>query len=355
MPRKDYYEILGVSRNASSSDIKKAFRKLAKQYHPDINKTPGVEEKFKAINEAYEVLGDEQKRARYDQFGSYEESPGGFGGSSSMEDIFDIFSNAGGFSDSFSEFFGGSSRRDERQSYKNYSDEISISFLDSVRGTKYKYSFETIIKCPDCRGTKAYGGDSSYIQTCKVCKGSGKENLVRQTMLGIIRTQRTCSNCKGNGQTILKECRKCKGKGTSFKEKSVYVKIEAGTKDQSVISFLEKGEVVDLKVSLLVHVRPSSIFTRKDYDIYTKAYVNPFTAIFGGVAEFPSLDGMKTIKISPGTNSGDKFRAGTGIVTSRGSGNLIVEIKFTKIPSLTREQKAILKDLGNVVTPETDS
>lgn len=339
---KDYYQILGVTRNATEAEIKKAYRALAKKYHPDVNKTSGAEEKFKNINEAYEVLSDPQRKQNYDNYGSADEQmqAGPFGGA------------GGDFSEFFSDFFGG--MHNQRQ-YEHYTDSITISFLDSVRGTNCKYDYYSKQKCDVCKGNKAYLGDTKYIVYCDVCKGSGHEKLRKKTIFGIFDTTRPCAHCEGHGRVISKKCKDCRGEGYKNQRKTVTVPIPAGIFDKQILSFWDKSGLVDVKISLKIRVQESEIFERKkdDLNIYTKIYINPFAAMFGGVAEIPTPKGIKTIKIPEGTNSGDKLRLrGEGIIINSGAGDLIGEVKFTSYPKLTKEQKELLKSLSEKETPE---
>ncbi|OAL10318.1 molecular chaperone DnaJ [Candidatus Mycoplasma haematobovis] len=340
---KDYYQILGVSHDATESEIKKAYRSLAKKYHPDVNKSPEAEDKFKDINEAYEVLSDAQKRQNYDTYGSADEQMQG-----------NPFSGGGDFTEFFNDFFGG--MHNQRQ-YEHYSDKVTISFLDSVRGTSRKYDYFSKQKCEVCKGNKAFLGDAKYVVVCGACRGTGQERVRKQSLFGIFDSTRPCSQCEGHGKVISKKCKECKGEGYKSQKKTVTVPIPAGIFDKQVLSFWDKSGLVDVKISLKIKVEESEIFERKkadDLNIYTRIYINPFTAIFGGVAEIPTPKGIKTIKIPEGTNSGDKLKLrGEGITVNRNSGDLIGEVKFTTYPKLTKEQKEILKSLSGQETSET--
>lgn len=341
---RDYYEVLGVSRDSSEDEIKKAYRRLAKKYHPDVNKEPGAEEKLKEINAAYEVLGDPDKRSNYDQFGTDGEGMMHGGGEGSPFDFFEDMFRSSGFSSSNSRSRG----------YKTIPSELRISFIDSVRGVSKKFVYENNFKCDGCGGSGAYEGNPAYVKTCDRCGGSGIEVVQSRTQFGIFSTRRDCSKCRGEGQQIIKSCKSCRGKGYEAKQKTVTIKVPSGIQEGKTIAFWDKAGVEPVKVTIYVHVQQSPIFFRRGLDIYTKIYVNPFTAIFGGSAQIPSIEGMKTIKIPPGTNSGDKLKvSGFGVFSSEGKGNLIGEVHYTNLPKLTREQKDILKSLSEVTTIET--
>ncbi|WP_216082844.1 DnaJ domain-containing protein [Candidatus Mycoplasma haematohominis] len=343
---RDYYEVLGVNKTASEDEIKKAYRRLAKKYHPDINKEPGAEAKLKEINAAYEVLGDANKRRNYDQFGSYSEQMMDGGGGGSPFDFFEDMFRSGNFSSA------GSSR--QQRGYNTKASELEISFIESVKGVSKKFTYENEFPCNYCGGNGAFEGSSSFLKVCSNCAGTGIETVQTRSPFGIFSTRRDCSKCRGAGKTITKLCKGCKGRGCESKTKTVTIKVPPGIPEGRSIAFWDKTGLDPLKVTIHVHVRPSPIFTRRGMDIYTKIYVNPFTAIFGGTAYIPSIDGIKTIKIHAGTNSGNKLKiAGLGVVTPEGKGSLIGEIYFTQIPKLSRDQKEALKSLSEINTSES--
>ncbi|AEG72365.1 chaperone protein DnaJ [Mycoplasma haemofelis str. Langford 1] len=353
MASKDYYSILGISRNATEDDIKKAYRKLAKKYHPDINKEAGAEAKFKDINEAYETLGDPQKRSNYDNFGTSGDGMGGAGGANPF-DIWNSFFS-GQASGGFSEFdiFGGSDSHQSQPQYENYQDRIVISFLASIKGVNHSFTYESEKRCEVCKGNKALDGDSKYIITCDNCRGTGWEMLRKQTIFGVVNTKASCRRCNGQGKMISKPCKECGGRGYKKFHKTQNFSIPAGVQDKDVLVAWDKTGIVDKKISIHVSVRPSEIFSRKGNDLYTRIVINPFVAIFGGTASIPTISGIKSIKIAAGTNSGEKLKLkGLGVKSSAGRGDLIGEVCFAPVPKLTKEQKEVLKSLSDLEVPE---
>lgn len=350
MKKRDYYEILGVSNSASDDEIKKAYRKLAKKYHPDINKSPDAEVKLKEINAAYEVLGDPEKRKNYDHFGDSGDGMMGGGGSAGPSP-FDFFSEMfDGFSSAFHH------QRSQQRNYHVIRGELEITFLESIKGVSKKFVYANHFTCSRCKGNGAYEGITSYIKVCDRCMGQGYELLQQKTPLGIFQSQRECSKCKGRCKTVTKLCSCCKGKGYESGNKAVSLKVPPGINPDSAMSFWDKGGVAPVKVIVSVKVQPSPIFKREGLNLRTSIYVNPFTAIFGGNAYLPTPDGLKIIPINPGTNSGTLIRvSGLGIKTKDGVGDIVGEIRFTEMPKLTREQQEILRPLSKIETKETAS
>lgn len=345
---KDYYQILEIDKSASTEDIKKAYKKLAKKYHPDLNKDPGSEIKFKNINEAYQVLGDEEKRRSYDQFGSADYSDNF--SSSSGGDPFDIFndffsqSGGNGFDDMFGSFNQGkrSNREDAPKTVKQH---IYISFLDSIKGCIYKMSYKGNEICGDCRGKKSYEGDPKYIEHCSNCNGSGVEMVQVRSPFGILNTQQKCRKCYGVGEKISKVCKNCKGKGFLDKTKNVDIKIPSGVHDQEVLMFSDSS-YHSQKIYLEVNVKKSHIFERKNSDIYTKIIIHPFTAIFGGNSEAPTPEEVKIIKIPAGTQCGEYLKLkGMGVKGNSkfSSGDLYIKIEFAPFKLSSAEMEILKK------------
>ncbi len=351
--KKDYYEVLGVDRGASDDDIKKAYRKSAKQYHPDLN--PGdkeAEAKFKEVNEAYEVLSDKEKRARYDQFGHAGVDPnygaggyggGGFGGFGDFGDIGDIFSSffGGGFG-------GGRSNPNAPRRGGDVRTSVTISFEEAAKGCQKTVRVTSIDGCTDCHGHGT--ADGTAAKSCPACHGTGQIKVVQRTPFGQMQTQRPCDQCRGSGKIIEKPCRTCGGKGKVRRTRDESVNIPAGIDDAQVLIVRGKGDAGvnggpagDLNI--VVNVRPHAIFERDGTDVYCEVPITFTQAALGAEIQVPTLDGKANLKIREGTQPGDKFRLkGKGIVrtnsTYRGDQYVIVNIE---VPSnLTKSQKEIL-------------
>lgn len=357
---KDYYDILGVSRNASDDEIKKAYRKLAHKYHPD--KSGGDEKKFKEINEAYQVLSDKAKRQQYDQFGrTFEQAraEGGFGGFDFSgfpgfgEKGFDFEFGFGGFEDIFSDIFGGAKKR--RKAYgRDIQVDLEISFEEMVRGTEKEISLYKKVKCEHCRGT---GGEpGSKLKTCPTCQGSGRIKTTRRSFFGTFSQVSECPECQGEGQLYEKRCSKCGGEGRIKAEEKIKIKIPAGIQDGQTISLKGQGEAGEKgapagDLYLTIRVHPHAKFSRKGQDILSTEYVPFSTAALGGKVEIDTIEGKKVLKIPAGTQSGETFRIkGKGIpeFQGRGTGNHLVKV-IVKIPkNLSREQKGLIEKLKDL-------
>ncbi|CCE66761.1 DnaJ domain-containing protein [Candidatus Mycoplasma haematominutum] len=308
---QDYYQTLGVDRNSTEEEIKKAYRKLAKEYHPDLNKSPGAEEKFKKINAAYEVLGDPQKRSNYDRFGTAFEgggfSPGYEGGTGDpINDIFSKFFSRADEEDGFSSFFQGGgttySTRRTRET-RDTRREIKLSFLESITGCDYEISYKSNKVCTECRGNRAYMGDKSYIYNCSICKGYGYEIVRNKSLFGVVETKTHCRYCGGSGEKITKGCTTCKQQGSVSETKKLNIKIPGGVKDGDSLVFTDATAYDKQKIFLDLQVENSSVFTRKGDELHTKVYVNPLIIILGGTVEVPTPYGPKSIKIPANSNT----------------------------------------------------
>lgn len=346
--------MLGVDRGASDDEIKKAYRQAAKKYHPDLN--PGdkeAEAKFKEVNEAYEVLSDKEKRARYDQFGHAGVDPNygagaggaGFGGFGDFGDIGDIFSS----------FFGGGfgGQRSNPNAPRRGSDVstgVTISFEEAAKGCKKTVRVTAIDGCTDCKGTGAAEGSTP--KTCPSCHGTGHIKVVQRTPFGQMQTQRPCDQCRGTGRIIEKPCRTCGGKGKVRRTRDIEVNIPAGIDDGQILAVRGKGDAGinggpagDLNIA--VSVRPHPIFERSGTDVYCEIPITFVQAALGADIDVPTLDGKVNLKIREGTQPGDKFRLkGKGIVRTnssyRGDQYVIVNVEVPK--NLTSAQKKALKD-----------
>lgn len=356
---KDYYSILGVARGASQDEIKKAYRKLAVQYHPD--KNPGnkqAEEKFKEINEAYDVLKDDQKRAAYDRYGSdaFQNGGGGFSGG------FDFGGGFSGFSDIFEEMFGGSfggsgRTRTRAQPGSDIRYDISISLEDAYHGKKTNVKFTTLVKCAACGGTGSEGNKKPA--PCPTCGGRGS---VRQNQ-GFITLERTCSTCGGAGSVLSDPCKKCSGSGRVKGERNLEVNIPAGVATGSKIRILGEGEAGFKgapagNLYVFVNVAPHKIFVRSENDLYCKVPISMVRAALGCDIKVPDLDGNDCeIKIPHGTQSGAQFRVkGKGMpgINSFRRGDMIVEAIVETPVSLSKKQKELLEQFATEADEQTN-
>lgn len=354
MPKeKDYYKILGVSKNASKDEIKAAYKKLAKQYHPDLNKSPDAAEKFKEINEAAAVLGDEQKRRQYEQFGTAgEQFRGGFEGF----DFSDFMSDIGGFGfdfDSiFESFFGGSqgnrTRRRQRGSDLRY--DLRITLEDAAFGATKTIEVPRAEECQKCHGTGAE--KNSDIVNCTDCNGRGVITQTQRTPFGLFSTTSTCRKCRGEGKYIKNSCPECNGRGIVRKTRKIQVDIPPGATDGTNLRIQGEGEAREHGVQagdlyIVISVEPHKIFERHDNDIYVKVPVSFLTAALGGSIEVPTLKGKATLKIPQGTQSNTIFRMkGQGIpdLHSHHVGDQHVEVYVAIPEKLTRKQKELLEE-----------
>lgn len=358
---KDYYNILGVDKNASQDDIKKAFRKKAHQCHPD--KANGDEAKFKEINEAHQVLGNATKRSQYDQFGSAFQNgqagggPSGFSGfdgfstqggqwNVNVDDLGDIFSGIG---DAFG--FGGR----KRGRVKRGSDiqvMLTIEFNEAVFGVEKEISLKKTVKCDKCKGNCAEPG--SKIETCKMCGGSGRVNRVQRTILGNMQVQMTCENCGGEGKTYERKCSKCSGTGICQELAKLKIKIPAGINDGETIRLTGQGEAGEKgalagDLYLIIKVHSDLRFNRDGYNILSKAEINFTQAALGDKIDIMTVDGPVKLKIPEGTQSGKIFRLrskGVPHLHGRGRGDHLVEVIVKTPAGLNRKQKRILEELN---------
>lgn len=353
MSKRDYYEVLGVGKSASADEIKKAFRKGAVKHHPD--KEGGDETKFKEINEAYEVLKDQQKRQRYDQFGHagvggnsggpsgnpYE----GFGGQSAHFDFGD-----GGLGDIFGQFFGGGGASQQRGPKKGRDVETSItlSFEQAVFGVEEDITLDMDDECSHCHGTTVEPGHS--MKTCPTCKGAGQQTRIMNTMFGQIQQAVVCETCHGAGKIPEVVCTVCRGKGTERKKQTVKLKIPAGIDDGATIRLRERGEAIgggargDLYVR--IRVKAHKKFTREGVIILSEEHISMIDAALGTEIDVTTVDGDVRMKIPAGTQSGTDFKlSGHGVPALRGStrGAHIVSVIVDTPTKLTKKQKELLE------------
>ncbi|MBR2071365.1 MAG: molecular chaperone DnaJ [Phascolarctobacterium sp.] len=373
MSKRDYYEVLGVSKTATQDELKKAYRKLARKYHPDLNKDNAeAAEKFKECNEAYSVLSDEQKRAQYDQFGhaAFENGGmgggGGFGGAggfggfggSGMEDIFDMFFGGQGGR-------GGRSSKAGPQRGADLRFDLEISFEEAAFGLEKEINLYRDEVCDHCHGEGAEPG--SKVETCPECNGSGYVRFTQNTMFGQMVNERPCSRCKGEGKIISEPCKECRGKGTVKRNKKLKVKIPAGVDNGSRLRVSNEGEAGakggpngDLYVYL--YVKPHKFFERDGTTVLCEVPINIVQATLGADIKVPTLDGQVTMKIPEGTQPGKVMRIkGKGIPSLRNSsrGDQLVRIKVVVPTKLSDKQKDALRKFADIskdnINPEEKS
>ncbi len=360
--KRDYYEVLGVDKNADEATIKKAYRQMAKKYHPDLN--PGdkeAEAKFKEVNEAYEVLSDSEKKARYDQFGHAGVDPnfgagggnpygGGFSGD--FGDLGDIFSSI------FGGGFGGGRRANPNapQRGSDVAANIMLSFEEAAKGCQKSVKFTHYESCPDCHGSGAKAGTSS--STCPDCHGTGYVTSIQRTAFGQMQSQRPCTRCRGKGKIIDNPCPKCSGQGRIRVTKTQQINIPAGIDDGQVLNVrglgdagINGGATGDLRLE--VSVRPHPIFEREGYNVYCEIPITYAQAALGAEISVPTLDGKVKFKIHEGTQPNDEFKlGGKGIARLNGSGRGDQYVKVViEVPrNLSSEQKELLKQFDNSTT-----
>lgn len=358
--KRDYYEVLGVEKGASDDEIKKAHRRLAKKYHPDLNKdNPEAAEKFKELNEAYEVLSDKDKRAKYDQFGfagvdpNYGGGAGGFGGGFDMGDLGDIFGSMFGG-------FGGSSRsrRNAPQRGETLQQHIVLSFEEAAFGCEKEISVTRYENCESCGGTGAAAGSSP--ETCSYCRGSGQVTQTQRTPLGMFQTSAPCPQCQGTGKIIRNPCKKCGGVGKQRRNRTLKVNIPAGIDDGQSIRLSGQGGAgvnggPNGDVIVTISIRPHPIFTRDGSDVICEIPISFTQAALGDTLQVPTIDGKIEYNIPEGTQTGTVFRMrGKGIqnVNGRGRGDQYVRVNIEVPKNLTHKQKELLREFENSTTDE---
>ena len=347
MNNTEYYDRLGLSKDASQDEIKRAYRKLSKKYHPDINKEPGAEEKYKEILEAYETLSDAQKRAAYDQYGP--DGANGFGGQGSFGG-FDGGAGFGGFEDIFSSFFGGGATRNPNAPRQgdDLQYRVNLSFEEAVFGAEKEIHYNREVTCKTCSGSGAKPGTSPV--TCGRCHGHGVINVDTQTPLGMMRRQVTCDVCHGTGQEIKDPCQTCRGTGREKQSHTVSVKIPAGVETGQQIRLAGQGEAGfnggpygDLFV--VINVNPSDKFTRDGSTLYYTLNISFVQAALGDTVEVPTVHGNVEMVIPAGTQTGKTFRLkGKGAPRLRGGsqGDQLVTVKIVTPTKLNDAQKEAL-------------
>ncbi len=354
MNKKDYYEVLGVSKTASEEEIKRAFRKLAKQYHPDVNKEEGAEEKFKEIGEAYAVLSDPEKRRQYDQFGhaAFEGGAGGFGGFNAEDmDLGSIFEDL--FGSGFGFNFGGGSRRGNSTRATKGRDRLvkmSLTFEEAVFGCKKTIELELNETCETCNGK---GGFNE--KTCSKCYGRGSIIVEQKSMFGIFQTQTTCNECGGSGHTFEKSCNECHGSGHIRKNKELVVTIPEGVDNGYQLRISGKGEAgtnggPNGDIYIEFQVKKHEFFEREDEDIYLEVPLTIAEAALGCKKEIPTLENNVILEVKAGANTGDKLKLkgkGIKVPNSLRKGDLFVILNVVTPTKLDRKQKKLIEELAN--------
>lgn len=370
--KRDYYEVLGVSKTATDEELKKAYRKLAKQFHPDANpdNKEEAEAKFKEVNEAYETLSDSQKRKMYDQFGH--EGPAGFGGgnpgggyysySTSGFDGFDGFGDFGDLGDIFSSFFGGGRSSKKSNGPMKGPDlryTMDITFEEAFLGIEKEISITREDVCSTCGGSGAKPG--THEETCKVCNGKGQVAQVVNTFMGSIQTAKTCTNCHGTGKVISQPCETCKGKGNVRKQTKIKVKIPAGIDNEQTIVLRGEGEPGKRggpkgDLYIVIRIKKHSVFTRQGNNVTCTIPITFTQATLGAELEIPMVDGSKEkIKISEATQPGSKFTIrgkGFKIINSNSQGDFVFTVQVEVPKRLSKEQRDLLTQLAKTMNEQ---
>ena len=357
--KRDYYEVLGVSKGASDDEIKKAYRQSAKKYHPDLHPDDKeCEAKFKEVNEAYEVLSDKDKKARYDQFGhagvdpNYGAGAGGYGSPFGQDiDFSDIFSSV------FGGFGGFSGRRSSNPNAPRRGSDVEttvyISFEEAAMGCKKTVEYQAVTQCAECNGTGAQKGTTA--KTCPTCQGRGQVTVNQRTPFGMVQTSRACDSCKGTGKIIEKPCKACNGAGRVRKKKSVEINIPAGISDEQILNIsghgnsgTNGGPAGDLHV--YVGVRPHPVFERMGDDIWCELPITFSKAALGGEVIVPTLYGKVSYELHEGTQPNDIFKLkGKGVqhLHSKSKGDQFVKIVIEVPKNLSSKQKELIKEFDN--------
>ena len=354
MAKRDYYEVLGVSKDASKDEIKKAYRKLSKKYHPDINQEEGADAKFKEISEAYEVLSDENKRAQYDRFG-HSGPQQGFGGSQGFGG--QDFSGFGGFEDIFGSFFGGGGARRDPNAPRQGDDlqySMTLTFEEAVFGTEKDITVRKDVECDTCHGNGAKPGTKK--KTCTYCNGQGHVTVEQNTILGRMQTQKVCPECEGSGQVFEEKCSDCHGKGTQNKKVTIKVKVPEGVDNDQQIRLAGKGgpginggPAGDLYV--VFRVKPHSKFRRDGDNIFYDLNLSFPQAALGDEITVPTLTGNVSLTVPAGTQTGKQFRLrekGVKNVHGYGKGDYFVTVKVVTPDKMTERQEELLREFAEI-------
>lgn len=369
MEKRDYYEVLGVKKDATKEELKKAYRKLVKKYHPDVNKEDDAEEKFKEVQEAYETLSDESKRSAYDQYGhagtaGFNPGPGNGGYSYSqqgvpfdMGDIFNTFFGGGDFGEGFGfDFSQGAGRRGgpKEDVGADIRYRVRVSFDEAMRGGEYKIKIKRDVPCDKCEGT---GSEDGKTKECPVCKGTGQERQVRNTILGQMAVMSTCSNCGGTGKVIGNPCSKCKGTGILEKEEELTIKIPAGAYDGMVLRFRGGGNAgrnggIPGDLYIEIEVEASAKFDRRGNDIYSQESIPVHIAVLGGTIGVETIFKEVKLKIPKGTQPGTIFKLkgkGCPVLNQEGKrGDHYVRVNVDIPTRISKKEKKMWEELGEM-------
>jgi len=354
--KRDYYEVLGVGKDASADDIKKSYRQLARQYHPDVNKAADAETKFKEVKEAYDVLSDDGKRSTYDRFGHVDPNQGmGGGGGADF---------GGGFGDIFDMFFGGGGGRRDPNAPQRGNDlqyTMTVEFKEAVFGKETEITIPRTETCDTCHGDGAKPGTKP--ESCSVCKGSGQQEVVQNTPFGRMVNRRACTNCSGTGRVIKEKCTTCHGAGKVKRQRKINIRIPAGVDDGAQIRMSGEGEgglrggpAGDLYI--VIRVKPHEFFEREGDDIYCEVPLTFVQAALGDEIEIPTLTEKVKLKVPAGTQTGTYFRLkGKGVPKLRGYGQGDQHVKVTIVTptSLTDDQKDLLRQFGGLSGDSTSN
>jgi molecular chaperone DnaJ len=353
--KRDYYEVLGVGQEASADDIKKSYRKLARQFHPDVNKAADAEQKFKEVKEAYDVLSDDQRRATYDRHGHVDPNQGGGGAGGA---------DFGGFGDIFDMFFGGGGQRRDPNAPQRGNDlqyTMSIEFKEAVFGKETELTIPRTENCDTCAGSGAKPGTKP--ETCTLCRGTGQQEVVQNTPFGRVVNRRACTHCSGTGRMIKERCPSCQGAGKVKKQRKITVRIPAGVDDGAQIRMTGEGEAGSKggpagDLYIVIRVKAHEFFDREGDDIYCEVPLTFAQAALGDEIEIPTLNEKVRLKIPAGTQTGTYFRLkGKGVPHLRGYGQGDQHVKVTVVTptKLSDEQRELLRQLSGSSVDETTS
>ncbi|NLE44634.1 MAG: molecular chaperone DnaJ [Chloroflexi bacterium] len=350
--KRDYYEVLGVTRSAPPDDIKKAYRRLARQFHPDVSQEPDAEARFKEINEAYEVLSDSEKRSMYDRFGHTQPGMGNFGFDFGFRNPFDIFEEVFGGAG-----FSGARRRGPRRGADLRYD-LTIEFEEAVFGCEKEIEVSRHEVCPACNGARAEPGTTPI--RCSECGGTGQVRRVQRSILGSFVSVANCPACSGSGEVIQTPCSQCNGSGSVYSGRKLSVKIPPGVDQDTQIRLASEGELGQQggppgNLYVVLNVEPHPVFQRRGDDVVVEMQINVAQAALGADVEVPTLEGEETISIAPGTQNGTVLRLrarGVPHLRKSGRGDLLVLVRVAIPTRLSREQKRLFQELGQTLDPE---
>ena len=351
--KSDYYDVLEIPRSANEEDIKKAFRRKALQYHPDRNKEAGATDRFKEINEAYQVLSDPETRARYDRFGHQ-----GLNGNAGRG--FEGFNDFGGFGDIFESFFGGAAGTRNRRG-RDVEFALSVSFRDAIFGTTRETNVMRREICSRCHGTRGEPGSATH--TCQTCNGSGKVRRAQRTLFGNFEQISECSSCRGMGTKVDSACMQCSASGVANNRRKISIDIPPGVDDGTRIVMRGQGDVGEFggqpgDLYVRVHVEPDRVFSRSGNDVLIRAELNVVSAMLGGVVTVPTLEGDKDVRIEAGVQTGHQITLrGLGVPRLRNDGprgDQVVQIAVVTPRSLNDQQKKLVRELGDTMLATDD-